>query len=73
MIAKHLLKFISSPRIELARHEATQGKYSPKITEKCRRIPEHHKHVHATNLYKIYIIYIHIYIRERMREEREKN
>ena len=27
---RHSLKFISSPRIELARHEATQGKYSPK-------------------------------------------
>ena len=33
MITKHSLKFISSPRIELARHEATQRKYSPKSSK----------------------------------------
>ena len=52
-------KFISSSRIELAKHEATQRKYSPKIIEKYRKISEHHKHIHATNPYKIYIIYIY--------------
>ena len=38
------------------RHKA---KYSPKITEKCRKISEHHKCVHATNPNKIYIILIY--------------
>ena len=67
----HSLKFISSPRIELARHEVTQGKYSPKITEKYRKIPKHHKHVHAANPYNIYIYYI-ILEREWERRERER-
>ena len=54
-------------------HEATQRKYSPKITEKYRKIPEHHKHVHATNPYKIYIIIIYWEREWEEREEREKN
>ena len=56
MIAKHFLKFISSPKIELARHEAAQGKNSPKITKNCCKILEHHKYIHVTNPdIKIYI------------------
>ena len=61
--------FVPSPRITLTRHEVTQEKYSPKFTRKYRKIPKHHKHVHATNPYKINIIIIY---RERMREEGDK-
>jgi len=40
-VVKAIHKFISSPKIELTRHEATQKKYSPKITEKYRKIPKY--------------------------------
>ena len=33
----------------IAKHEVTQKMYSPKFTRKYRKIPEHHKHVHATS------------------------
>ena len=39
----------------IAKHEATREMYLPKITEKYRKIPEHHKHVHAANPYEKYI------------------
>jgi len=35
----------------IAKHEATQEMHSPKTARKCRKIPEHHKHVHAINPY----------------------
>ena len=46
----------------IAKHEATQEMYSPKITKKCHKIPEHHKHVHATNPYIKKFIYLLILI-----------
>ena len=50
---------IATTRYEtmIAKHEATQEMYSPEITEKHRKIPEH---VRPTNPYNIYT-YLYIF------------
>ena len=69
MIVKHSLKFISNPKIELARHEATQSTRlkSPKNAVKSRNTINTY-----TLLIHIIYIYKYIYIRENKRGERER-
>ena len=71
MIAEHSLKFISSPRIELARHEATQGKYTPKPSENAVK-SQNTINTYTTPIHILKYILINInLLRERIREERE--
>jgi len=59
-----------SPRIESARHEATQGKYSPKFLKNGVK-SQNSRNISTPS---INIKYINInLLRERMRKEREKN
>jgi len=46
---------ITRHEMMIAKHEATHEMYSPKITGKCRKIPEYQKYVHITIHLKKYI------------------